>query len=97
LTTLGSQADLLLAKKELLQLMNLTTAASAFDIQRNVLDKERLRTELMQQKVALASAEVSLQNLENEWYRARIYMIRSFCPIASTTWLKKIIWLLVLR
>jgi multidrug efflux pump subunit AcrA (membrane-fusion protein) len=38
LTTLGSQADLLLAKKELLQLMNLTTAASAFDIQRNVLD-----------------------------------------------------------
>jgi multidrug resistance efflux pump len=71
LTTLGSQADLLLAKKELLQLMNLTTAASAFDIQRNVLDKERLRTELMQQKVALASAEVSLQNLENEWYRAK--------------------------
>lgn len=70
LTALGSQADILLAKKELLQLMNLTTAASAFDIQRNVLDKERLRTELMQQKVALASAEVTLQNLENEWNRA---------------------------
>ncbi len=71
LTALGSQADLLLAKKELLQLMNLTTASSAFDIQRNVLDKERLRTELMQQKVALASAEVTLQNLKNEWYRAK--------------------------
>tara|TARA_A100001011_G_scaffold311394_1_gene328395 strand:+ start:2103 stop:3239 length:1137 start_codon:yes stop_codon:yes gene_type:complete len=71
LTALGNQADLLLAKKELLQLMNLTTAGSAFDIQRNVLDKERLRTELMQQKVALASAEVSLQNLENEWSRAK--------------------------
>ncbi|MBT5926825.1 MAG: HlyD family efflux transporter periplasmic adaptor subunit [Verrucomicrobia bacterium] len=71
LTALGSQADLLLAKKELLQLMNLTTAASAFDIQRNVLDKERLRTELMQQKVALASAEVQLENLKNEWNRAK--------------------------
>lgn len=71
LTALGSQADLLLAKKELLQLMNLTTAASAFDIQRNVLDKERLRTEMMQQKVSLASAEVTLQNLENEWNRAK--------------------------
>ena len=71
LTALGSQADLLLAKKELLQLMNLTTAASAFDIQRNVLDKERLRTEYMQQKVALASAEVTLENLKNEWHRAQ--------------------------
>ena len=71
LTALGSQAQLLLAKKELLQLMNLTTAANAFDIQRNVLDKERLRTELLQQKVNLASAEITLQNLENEWNRAK--------------------------
>lgn len=71
LTSIGSQGQVLLAKKELLQLMNLTTAANAFDIQRNVLDKERLRTELLQQKVNLASAEISLQNLENEWNRAK--------------------------
>jgi multidrug resistance efflux pump len=71
LTSLGSQAQVLLAKKELLQLMNLTTAANVFDIQRNVMDKERLRTELLQQKVNLASAEISLKNLENEWHRSK--------------------------
>jgi multidrug resistance efflux pump len=67
----GHQTHLLLAKKGLLQLMELSSAANAFDIQRNLLDKERLRTDLLSQKVNLASAEVQLQNLENEWKRAK--------------------------
>jgi len=61
MTSLSSQADLLLAKKELLQLLSLTTASSEFDIQRNLLDKERLRTEWLQQKVNLASAEIRME------------------------------------
>ena len=60
-----------MAKKELLQLLSLSSASSEFDIQRNLLDKERLRTEFLQQKVNLASAEIRLQNLENEYERAK--------------------------
>jgi len=71
MTSLSSQADLLLAKKELLQLLSLTTASSEFDIQRNLLDKERLRTEWLQQKVNLASAEIRMENLRNEYERAK--------------------------
>ncbi len=71
MTALGGSTDLVMAKKELLQLLSLRSASSDFDIQRNLLDKERLRTEFLQQKVNLASAEIRLQNLENEYERAK--------------------------
>jgi len=71
MTALGGSTDLVMAKKELLQLLSLSSASNEFDIQRNLLDKERLRTEFLQQKVNLASAEIRLQNLENEYERAK--------------------------